>query len=334
MDYQLNTSIRSLINPEYLLNTAKLKYDLGNISNCKVIKFGGSNDIFLITRSSDKLILKIFFKRQCWEYCKNHFLFELELQSFLSKKGISSSKPIANKLGELIETITLPEGNRFFAIYEYEHGEKWEHSSKNDKRFYKLGKTLNILHSLSEEFQKTNSYTRKLDMDKMLHKSWKDIDLLIKLPTKKIKAQLFAIYEDLAIEANKLVSQQTIKLIHGDAHCGNHLHDTAKDLTTLIDFELSGYGYVNYELSVLKYDLIKNNHNKKFINAVMEEFISGYQSTKKQLIDIASINFFVKLRYFFMLGSSFLFYPDKAEFNNEFILGNYIKAIRTCDKFS
>jgi len=66
----------------------------------------------------------------------------------------------------------------------------------------------------------------------------------------------------------------------------------------------------------------------------MEEFISGYQSTKKQLIDIASINFFVKLRYFFMLGSSFLFYPDKAEFNNEFILGNYIKAIRTCDKFS
>ena len=104
------------------------------------------------------------------------------------------------------------------------------------------------------------------------------------------------------------------------------------DILTLIDFELCSYGYINYELAVLKYDLIKNNHDKAFIDKIMDVYLKNYFTEDSQ-IDIESINFFVKVRYFFMLGSSFLFYPDKVEYNNEFIFNYYINSIKNSKNY-
>ena len=121
-------------------------------------------------------------------------------------------------------------------------------------------------------------------------------------------------------------------LIHGDVHAGNHLYEPDIKKITLLDFELTGYGFLNYEFSVLKWDLIQNSHNKNFINRVMDEFLNGYISQNTVDIDYNLINFFVKARYFFMLGSSFLFYPDKVEFNNEYILNKIINAVKKLEK--
>lgn len=325
-------AVRSLVNSEYLLKVVQNKYVLEGITSCNPLKVGGSNDIFLLTSSKKKLILKIFFQRQCWEYSEEHYLFELELQQYLNACGIPSSKPIMNKLGALIDIIILAEGERFFAVYEFTKGAKWDHLTLKKQRFYKLGQTIAHLHDVSQKFVNTRSAQRKLDINLMLDKSWYNIEHLVQLPSNKIKQELSIIYHEIKAEAQNLLATQKLLLIHGDVHCGNHLYYSATDTITLIDFELCGYGFVNYELSVLKYDLINNGHKHDFINKVMHEFLNGYAAFSENPIDQNSINFFVKLRYFFMLGSSFLFYPDKVEFNNAHILNNFVNAIKKAEK--
>jgi Ser/Thr protein kinase RdoA (MazF antagonist) len=329
-----NITVRSLVNSEYLLKIACSKYNLQDITTCRLLKFGGSNDIFLLLSSKRKLVLKIFFERKCWKYNENHYLFELEVQQYLNQHGISTSKPMTNKLGKLVDKILLAEGERFFAIFEFEKGKKWDHAEIKDQRFYKLGKTIAKLHEISSKFYSTINAHRKLDINLMLDKSWHEISHLVKLPSNKIKQQLYNIYLEMKLESENLIKNQELTLIHGDVHCGNHLYDAKTDIITLIDFELCGYGLINYELSVLKHDLINNGHKNTFISNIMDEFLNGYASVSSNNIDQNLINFFVKVRYFFMLGSSFLFYPDKAEFNNEYILNNFIKAIKKADKLT
>ena len=323
-------AIRSLIDNQYLLKTAHTKYDLQDIKSCRLLKFGGSNDIFLLESEKRKLILKIFFARQCWDYSESHYLFELELQQHLNQNGIAASKPITNKLGKLVDKIVLAEGERFFAVYEFNNGKKWDHATITDQRLYKLGRILAKFHQLSPIL--TGSEQRKLDINLMLDKSWNSIDSLIKLPSISIKRKLYEIYIEIKQQAQNLIKNPELVLIHGDTHCGNHLYNSKTDTITLIDFELCSYGMVNYELSVLKHDLINNRHKSTFINKVMEQFLNGYASASSNYVDLKQINFFVKARYFFMLGASFLFYPDKTEFNNEYILNNFIKAIHKANK--
>ena len=60
---------------------------------------------------------------------------------------------------------------------------------------------------------------------------------------------------------------------------------------TLLDFELAGYGFLNYEFAVLKWDLIQNSHKKNFINKVMDEFLNAYITQNIVDIDYNLINF-------------------------------------------
>lgn len=325
-----HTVIRSLASPNYLLHVIQKHYSF-EVTNCRTIKFGGSNDIFLLSGSnSKKFIMKIFFKRKCWNYSARHYLFELELQKFLNIHGIQCPKPVEDKNNSILNVIDLPEGKRYYTIYEFVGGTKYDHSNIFIDRFTKLAKTIKKMHNLHDEFLELNSYKRTIDIKKLLHESWKNISLEITLPNNKIKKEINNIYNELAEASEKYIPYQKLSLIHGDVHCGNHFYQN--NVIKLIDFELSGYGYINYELSVLKYDLIKNNHKKSFIDRIMNVYLEAYFGEINQ-IDIDSINFFVKVRYFFMLGSTFLFYPDKSEYNNEFTLNYYINSIKNSENY-
>jgi Ser/Thr protein kinase RdoA (MazF antagonist) len=324
-----HTIIRSLASPNYLLHVIQQHYSF-EVTNCKTIKFVGSNDIFLLSNNTQKFIMKIFFKRQCWDYNAQHYLFELELQKFLNIHRIQCPKPVEDKNNNILNVIDLPEGKRYYAIYEFVDGTKYNHSNIFIDRFTTLAKTIKKIHNLHDEFLELNSYKRILDIKKLLHESWENISLEITLPNNKIKKEIDNIYNELAETSKKYIPYQKLSLIHGDVHCGNHFYQN--NVIKLIDFELSGYGYINYELSVLKYDLIKNNHEKSFIDKIMNVYLEAYFGESNK-IDIDSINFFVKVRYFFMLGSTFLFYPDKSEYNNEFTLNYYINSIKNSENY-
>jgi Ser/Thr protein kinase RdoA (MazF antagonist) len=324
--------LRSFIDSRYLSQEIKKKYTFQEIIFCKPLKFGGSNDIFLLSTAERKYIVKVFFKRQCWPYLKEHYLFELKFQEYLYGNNFSVPRPIKNIKGELIEHIILPEGSRFMAIYEHVSGIKWDHTLTKDKRLKKLGSTVAEFHKIASNFKLNSNCSRKLDTKLFLDKAWYDIDKYVELPTVKIKNDLHSIYLALKTRAEDCkLDQEQLNLIHGDVHAGNHLYNVHSKKITLIDFELCGYGHYAYELAVLKWDLL-HSHKVDFIERCMNEFLEGY-STISTIAknDIENINFFVKLRSFFMLGSSFLFYPDRPQLNSEYMLNYYISAIKKGD---
>ena len=318
---------RSFLDPEYLSDELINKYGFKDTVVCKPLKFGGSNDIFLLKTSNKSYIIKIFFERQCWQYNKDHYLFELELQEYLVKNAFSVPRPIKNKEGDIIDTIILPEGNKYLAVYEYISGIKWDHTLTKDKRLKILGETMAKFHNIASKFKSGLKCCRELNLKLLLDKAWHDIESYVELPNEKIKRELNNIYILLNSGLGSYKIDKNLKLIHGDMHAGNHLYNTYANKITLIDFELCGYGYYMYEFAVLKWDLL-NSHKKDFVERCMNEFFEGYHeinSISKK--DFKLMDFFIKIRYFFMLGSSFLFYKDKPQMNSEYILNYYIKAM-------
>jgi len=320
--------IRSLINPNYLLEHLRKSYTLGTIETCKAIKYGGSNDIFLLSNGKNIYIVKVFFMRKCWTYNEQHYLFELKLQEFLCDNDFNVPRPIKNIKEKLLDSILLPEGFRFFSVYNFVDGKKWDHSLSKENIPNKLGASIAKFHNLAQSFI-NDTYTRKLDINLMLEKSWFNIDNYVTLPSQKIKNNLQDLYYSIKNEVeSQNIQDSELFLIHGDVHAGNHLYKKKSNEIILIDFELCGYGYYGYEFAVFKWDLLKS-HKKDFVNRCMDEFFEGY-STIKQVIqsDIEKINLFLKIRTFFMLGSSFLFYPDQPQFNNPYILEYYINRLK------
>ncbi|WHA04420.1 phosphotransferase [Candidatus Bandiella numerosa] len=319
---------RSFLDPEYLSKKLSNKYKFQDIAMCKPIKFGGSNDIFLLKTSNRSYVIKIFFERQCWEYNKEHYLFELELQEYLEKNNFSVPRPIKNKQGNIIDTIILPEGSKYLAVYEYVSGFKWDHTLTKDKRLKILGETVAKFHNIASKFRSGLNCSRELNLKLLLDKAWNDIEKYVELPNKKIKKELHNVYSLLSSHSAGYKLDENLKLIHGDIHAGNHLYNPDSGKITLIDFELCGYGYYMYEFAVLKWDLL-NSHKKDFVDRCMNEFFEGYSkinSINKEDFDV--MDFFIKVRYFFMLGSSFLFYKDKPQMNSEYILNYYIKCMK------
>jgi Ser/Thr protein kinase RdoA (MazF antagonist) len=269
--------------------------------------------------------VKIYTHRQCWTYSDQHYLFELELQLFLAQKNFPVPEPILNLRGELLETIMLPEGQKYLAVYKYVPGKKWDHRLSKQNRLVKLGAQVARLHQLTTQYPKVFQ-TRKLDITQLVEKSWKSIDQEVTLPSEEIKIKVRSMYEEIkCLVTSQHLEIQPLRLIHGDVHAGNHLYDAETDVLYILDFELCGYGYLGYEAATLKWDLL-NSHKKIFVERCMDAFFSGYSHitpVAQTLLD--TLDTFVKVRHFFMLGSSFLFYPDRPHLNSEFMLNYYIK---------
>jgi Ser/Thr protein kinase RdoA (MazF antagonist) len=323
---KLSTTIRSFASPDYLTEVTQSKYGFKKINKCIPLKLGGSNDIYLLLSEDIKYIVKIFSKRQCWPYNKEHYLFELELQSFLVEHQFPAPQPILSLKNELLETITLPEANKYFAVYSYIPGDKWDHKLTKNQRFKKLGIKVAEFHKLTAGY-KTSHQLRKLDISQLLEKSWSSIDKFVVLPNDYIKDEIYNLYQNIKrIVLSCKLEALPLSLIHGDVHAGNNLYDSKTNELYLLDFELCGYGYISYEFATLKWDLL-NSHKKQFVEQCMEEFFLGYNSVrsldKKVFKDV---DIFVKLRHFFMLGSSFLFYPDRPQLNSLLMLNYYIET--------
>jgi Ser/Thr protein kinase RdoA (MazF antagonist) len=317
-------TVRSFASPEYLAILVKNKYGFTEVEYCKPLKLGGSNDIYILCAENKKYIVKVYSKRECWSYTREHYLFELKLQSFLTERNFPAPKPIVNIRGELLEEIEFPEGEKYLAMYSYVPGDKWDHKLSKDQRLRKLGVKVAEFHKLAAAYE-TDHHVRKLDMDQLLDKSWHRINTLVLLPNDKIKCKLHEMYQKIKETTKSCqLNKSNLFLIHGDVHAGNNLYDSKTKELSLLDFELCGYGYLGYEFATLKWDLL-NSHKNKFVERCMDEFFLGYTTvnTLGQKI-LNDVDMFVKIRHFFMLGSSFLFYPDRPQLNSPAMLNYYI----------
>lgn len=323
--------LKSIISPESIAEMVVEEYGFRGPLKCNLIKAGGSNDIYEIINNNKKYIVKIYSHRECWPYDLYHYLFEVELQNYLSNCGLSIPKPITNLKNSLVNIVSAPEYDKYYVVYTFLKGKVCEYKSLDPETFFLMGKRLAQLHHTSQNFQPSTCTKRLLDIDFLLNEPYKRIKLCGKRKFfshvffERIDRNFCELEEDL-----KKVNLSSLKMgvIHGDMHPENYFLDEQKSVISFLDFELSGHGYLIYDLATFKWKFLLSNKDRHFKNK-FESFIKGYLLTMPQLYEeISLMNIFVRLRHFFILGSSIILYPDTSQLIYEKNFIEYLNSLK------
>lgn len=306
--------IRSIISAEQVLKKAIKDYGLErNNLNCKLIKAVGSNDIYLLERANNKLILKIYNDRKCWPYTKDIFVQETSIMNLLHERKISLPKPIPNILGSYVSTISAAEYDKFYIVYEYIEGTVYDKGRPDYPRLFCLGKSLANLHNASKNLN-FDTYNRHIDVDFLINSPQKRINESANI-SEELLNTINYLATDLRDKFNNLNHKDMLQcIIHGDMHSGNHKYDNKQII--FIDFELCGVGFRIYDLAVFKWNLFFSYKGPKLMKA-WQSFWDGYQSINKlSQVEIDALSLLIRIRQFFFLGSTFIIYPESASYNN------------------
>jgi Ser/Thr protein kinase RdoA (MazF antagonist) len=323
--------LRSIVSPQYISELISNEYGFTGDSSCKLIKSGGSNDIYLFINKHNKYIVKVYSIRKCWSYTKNHYQFEVDFQNYLFNNEISLPKPVSNIRGHTINEIRTPEYNKFYIIYTFLEGIPLQPQTYNIENFCSLGQHIGKLHDKAKGFSPSLQSNRYLDIDFLLSSPYERLqqcgleNSFSNLFSKKINK----IYKNLKLKINSIrLDNLKTGIIHGDMHPENFFIYKDKDCISFLDFELSGYGYYVYDLATFKWKLsLLDNH--KELDAKFKNLIDGYLIQMPELFtDILHLDVFTQLRHFFILGSSIILYPDNPQLIYEENLINYIKSFQ------
>ena len=308
--------LRSVVTPNAIQELVNEWYGavIGRIKSCKLLKAWGSNDIYLISTSDRKYIVKLYSIRSCWSFNKRHLLFELELPLYLQNQGIKVAIPVRNKDSKLITECIVPEYNKYLSLHIFIEPQQGD--NELEETYVSLGKSLATFHIKSKNFSPKKSIDRNLNIDFLINQPLKRIRKLAHITSKELWLEIEQTAQHLYTSLEQLNFhnfKQTI--IHGDVHCGNYVF--SKEGIALIDFELCGYGKAVYDLAILYWDITLFKE-KQIANRIWDSFIKGYQSINeipKEEVD--SIVTLAKVRHFFMIGSSYILYPEMTKFNTQ-----------------
>lgn len=317
--------LRSLISPHSISSQVIQDYNLLGELDCKLLKFGGSNDIYHIFSKANSYVVKLYNKRECWPYSKNHYLFENKLQEFLVKQNVKVPLPLYNIQGHLISIINAPEYEKFYALFNYLSGEAVEYNNINDATSYKVGKYLAKFHQISQNFTIDFPHQRILDINFLLLEPYKRIKKFIIDYgfSSQFSAHIDKLYRELLTDLDSIhLHELSFGIIHGDTHPGNFFINN-NDIT-MIDFELSGSGYLIYDLATFRW-----KYKVELQQSESVEFIRGYiEENPTMIAQLPLIDLFVRLRHFFILGSTIITYHDNPELLKEKILLKYLDALQ------
>jgi Ser/Thr protein kinase RdoA (MazF antagonist) len=308
--------LRSIISEHSVAETIENDYSFNDKVKCKLIKACGSNDIYEVRYKEIRYILKIYSKRACWRYNKNHYLFELNLQNFLQKNGIIVPSPLQNKKGELISEIQAPEYKKYYAIYSYLNGELWETTTNDKLRIKLLARNLAHMHNITKKYVVLEKNIRLIDFNFLVKSTKYRIHKYANIRSKKLLNLIDNNIDKLENDLKEIdLNNLEWGIIHGDMHIGNHLYDPKNLTISFLDFELCGYGYHLYDIAVFKWDMIRMRKNTK-VPSLEDVLIQEYSKITSKKIDTKILDLMVRMRQLFYMGSSFILYPDAVKFNN------------------
>ena len=317
--------LRSILSPEYILKIIPKKYFFNKIFKCRIIKAGGSNDIYELIAKDEAYIVKVYTIRSCWPYSMEHYMFEVNFQEFLCQNNISAPKPIKDIKGSLINTISTPEYKKYYIVYSYIPGKVCNYTDVAPDTIRHMGEELAKFHKISQDFKSTVP-PRNLCINFLLDEPYNRIknfaakNCFSKIFIEKIDKMYFELKKSLELTT---LRNLRFGVAHGDLHPENYLlRDNNK--ISFLDFELTGYSYLLYDLATFKWKLLLSLE-KDLGKNTMNKFVEGYLSITYELQkELEVIDIFVRLRHFFILGSTAILYLDNPQILQEKIFTEYV----------
>jgi Ser/Thr protein kinase RdoA (MazF antagonist) len=290
------------------------EYALGKDTECRLIR-AGINDTYLVTDNLDKFVFRVYSLN--WR-TPIEITEEINLLNTLKHNKISVSYPLADKLGNFIQTLNAPEGERFGVLFSYAKGQKVHLFS--EKTHFEIGQLMAQFHAVT-----TNQQLNRVDYSPQV--------ILID-PIPYISKFLSSDTEEMAfmkstqkylLQAFKEADTTQIRegIVHLDIWFDN-LNITEANEVTLFDFDFCGNGWLCLDIAyyILQLHNIERYEAKDYQPKV-DSFLRGYESItpisaeEKRLIPMLGVSL-----YFFYLGIQCQRYDN---WSNSFLSENYLK---------
>jgi amicoumacin kinase len=217
---------------------------------------------------------------------------EVDWINYLVDGGVSASRALPSRSGQLIEEIKDGCGGNFLATaFHKADGRHVESGSWNTALMERYGHEIGKMHALSKQYRPLKSaWTRP---------QWDDpemLDIQAWLPVNE--RRILMKFQELKRLLDGLPkNRDSYGLVHQDAHAGNlYVDDSGK--ITFFDFDDCAYSwYVNDIAIVLFYLLLGQEQPASFAFEFMSNFLRGYrQEMKLNAFWLGQIPNFLKLR--------------------------------------
>lgn len=284
----------SILSTKALITEILPDYGLGTIIDIKLWNLGVNDTYVLTTAHNEKYILRAY--RAGWRSLSD-ISFEIDALNHLNNKGVPISRPLPQKDGRFIQTVSSPEGTRYIVVFTYAAGKPPSYEREANNKAFNYGKAVGKMHNAIQDF--SSQHIRfSLDLDHLIKLPLKSIAPILSYRendwgylqqlAEKIRRQLEGLPGD-ALERG---------FCHGDLHGGNaHLADDGT--ITFFDFDCCGWGWRAYDLAVFRWGARRRGKEEE----QWEPFLCGYNTERNlNYIDLQAIPLFIGIRHFWLLG--------------------------------
>jgi Ser/Thr protein kinase RdoA (MazF antagonist) len=215
------------------------KYAFSKDTQCQLIR-AGINDTYLVTDNLEKFIFRIY--SLDWR-TKTEINEEIRLLNLLKDRDISISFPIEDKMGQYIQELNAPEGQRFAVLFSYADGQK-RHNVSAETHF-KIGELMARLHAVTNNLTLERvTYSPEI----MLKNPFKHLSKFLSEDTEEMAFMLLAQKYLLKTFDNAETAQIRQGIVHLDIWFDN-LNVTNADKVTIFDFDFCGNGWLGLDIA-------------------------------------------------------------------------------------
>ena len=235
----------------------------------------------------------------------------LAWMSYLAGHGAYVPAPLPSQNGNLIEVISLSEGEWLAVVYTRAEGvlsEEIPLDQWDDSRFQMLGRSIGKVHAVARGYVPSsdvgypdweaggNLFNRQIE-----NEPW------LKEKQARLLEQIHALPKP----------TDAYGLIHADLHFGNFFVDLRKQIITLIDFDDCAYGWFVMDISILLFDILvlyTGKDEDEYGSNFLRFFLAGYLSQNPMPgFWLEQLPLFMKLLEINIYDMVARFYPDDAD---------------------
>jgi Ser/Thr protein kinase RdoA (MazF antagonist) len=251
----------------------------------------GVNDTYQVRTHSEPFALRLYRPRTRG---REVVAPELAALLHLRKQGVPVAAPVARSDGELITQITVPEGSRCAALFEWVDGDEPRYINPTHAQLY--GNAAARLHLAGDELPAS------------LARSPLDADYLLEEPVANLRPwaapfPLLAARFEALVERLRTRFEHTREQLsdwgfcHGDLHFGNaHVADNRLQV---YDFDFCGPGWRVYDLATYRWAARMRNVEQRAWTPFIEAYL---QLRPVPAAELEAVPLFVLLRHIWLMG--------------------------------
>jgi Ser/Thr protein kinase RdoA (MazF antagonist) len=252
---------------------------------------------------------------------------ELDFVNSLGERGVSVSRPVPSRSGDLIETVDAA-GIAFHVVSFVkgrgmrvpDNGYRYRDDAPIEEYFRNWGRVLGRMHALAKDYQPRSETVRRPEWFE-LHRS--QLARTARLPDRlhRVQAQIERLLDELKALPR---DRDSFGLIHGDFNDGNFTVDYANGEITVFDFDDSCYFWFVSELagawvSGTGWTMFAGlSERKAFMQHYMDQVLEGYSRENTLPAEwLARLPLFIRLGQ----GEEFLHYAQYLDDADEELQG-------------